>query len=235
MGKGFNFSIGPVSFGQGPDVEKGLDPRIQRELFRKDRRHAEEREDSYFQRLRKNASAAGFHPLAALGAQTVGPVMANWSASPDYGSGSGSVPPSFSYQGQSEVEEAQARLLNKQADLVDQQIIDSEIARAGQLATPQMVHDAIKDHDIKKPTHTPGYTLPGGVKIKRHPSSDMETLTNTLGEPAEWLMFFPQVVADLIYTINSFSQSAQTKERIKNTGEKNTWRYRWLKSKGDKE
>lgn len=233
MSNGFELGIGPVSIGYGGDDPPTLHPREQRALFRSDRKHQEDREDSYFKRLIRNASNAGIHPLAALGAQTVGPVVANWSPTPDYGSSGGGSRSSFGYSAPSEVDEAQAKLLNKQADLVDQQIIDSELARAKSLVTPQNVHDALKDHDIKKPTHTPSYVLPGGVRIKRHPSSDMETLTNLLGEPAEWALFMPQIVNDLIYTIRSYTQSDKTKERIDKTGEKNTWRYRWLKSPGE--
>lgn len=108
----------------------------------------------------KDAKAAGLHPLAALGITPAG--------SPPHvvGSGGPSLSGSTSFKALSPAEaasvrqsNAQTRLINKQADLVETQIQDSVAARGRQKT---MIH---QDKPVAEAEHS-GYIVPGGGVLK---------------------------------------------------------------------
>lgn len=147
---------------------------------RRDRDHAEHREDhlraedrAYFlhdlkdqrkwdsqflRRMKKDAMAAGIHPLAAMGAQIAGPAEAFRSQSYD------KSPPQYPKYGGNldisamRVNDAQARKLDKEADLIQTQIDGSTQARTGQfmsndkMAAPNEIvpqeHTPVLDHAV---------------------------------------------------------------------------------------
>lgn len=165
-------------------LQAGIQDTVGFAVGRRDRDHAEHREDRLLREERawqemmaknmlsyrvKDAKKAGLHPLAALGAQLSSPVISQPQAQvpvyPEFGKG---IP--------SQAEVAQARLLNKQADLIDEQIADSRIARATHLLSNDKLHD-----DVVAPQRTSH--LHGGTSWKTNPNfSDAQTYTDRYGE-----------------------------------------------------
>lgn len=163
-----------------------------RQYFEADRKEQRKYDATALQRLRADAEAAGYHPLAALGGgQTVGPATSFMSQS--YGSGG---TPNFrstiSDGGASEVNKAQANLLNKQVELIDQQILDSKVARAG--VTPGKLIE-----EIVNPQRTT-HVSKGGI-LKSNPNfTDAESDEQRYGELMGALLGMVNLPADMFYT-----------------------------------
>lgn len=184
-----------------------------------DRRHAERREDylrgsdrAYFladrdeqrsydshalKRLTTGAKEAGLHPLAALGAQVAGPATAFQSQSYSGGQNIDNRLPPLDF-GAEAVNVAQAKLLNKQSELIDMQIKDSKDARVRSSATPESVIEALGDPaEITPQTFTPVIE-----REKTDPSvADANSKTNRYGESEayETLLWLRTWLADWMY------------------------------------
>lgn len=111
-----------------------------------------QREDNALVRRVADANAAGLHPLATLGTSISGPVI---SSSGGGGSGGGSSV-RVGTSRESDLERANTRLINKQADLVDEQIAQARLDRISRQITPD-----------KTPINT---RLPGGVDLPGDPA-----------------------------------------------------------------
>lgn len=149
---------------------------------RRDRDHAEHRddrlrlEDNYrqerldntkVQRMVADAKVAGLHPLSVLGANISSPVISSAPPSP--------MPyyPSFnsrSTPGLTPVDAANIKLLDKQADFIDEQISDARQARI--------------DRTLASKNDT-GVRLPGMNLATTDPKATAQDLENKYGEIAE--------------------------------------------------
>lgn len=186
---------------------------------RRDREHAEHREDrfraqdranflgdrSHMERLdaRKvrrmvaDARAAGISPLAAMGAQLTSPAAVMSGGGSYAGSGDTSYPRYTPIDlGAARVNNAQAKLLEKQADLVDEQIADSRLARATQAYTPDKMVE-----DIINPQRT-SHVRYGGAKIQSNSYfSDAQTYEDRYGELGGSLLGLTNIPADIISNV----------------------------------
>lgn len=140
-----------------------------------DRKHMEAYDSAKLQRMVADANAAGLHPLATLNTSISSPVL-NHQAQSYGGTGSTNYPRMSSIDSAGiRLSEAQARLVGKQADLVDEQIQDSQFARQREL-TPDKI-------DLTNPTRTPHLQTGKGVPWKTNPNwVDAEALTKRYGE-----------------------------------------------------
>lgn len=169
-----------------------------RQYFESDRADQRKYDSRALQRLRADANAAGIHPLAALGAQTVGP-STSFQSQGYGGGGSGRVPINVDDSGASEVNAAQARLLNKQADLIDNQIEASSLARL----RPKN-EDLAEPYEITPQTFTPvlDHAI-FGEPIKSDPTvANAEAHTTRSGESELYEMILGAVInaKDWLYT-----------------------------------
>lgn len=158
----------------------------QRSQFNSSRKHAVEdrnlayaRDDNAIQRRVADANAAGLHPLSVLGAQISSPVISSGGGG---GSSSGS---SVSISPSSSIDKAQIRLLNKQADLIDEQIDDSRSARVSRQITPDKVR------------------LPGADIIPSDPAFFAQDAENKYGE-----------ISDLDGALMRFMDAVKTTTRL---------------------
>lgn len=215
---------------------------IGRQRDKRDRRHAESREDnlrgidrSYFlsdrdnqraydaksiQRMVADAKAAGLHPLAALGAQTVGPATTFQSQSYSGGQTIDNRLPPLDF-GAEAVNAAQAKLLNKQADLIDMQIADSKLARASQ--SPDALNEQLTDP--KRTTHVKLF----GNNIKSNPNfSDAESFTTRYGESEllETILNFVIGGADISHNTPRSGFMSKLKNIVKSTRRSDRFRRR---------
>lgn len=203
------------SSGMGPwsMLEQGIQDTLGFAVGRRDRDHAEHREDRLLREERawqemmmsrglsmrvKDAKRAGLHPLAALGAQISSPVVSQPQAPlPNY--------PKFgrTIQAPSPVDEANIRLINKQADFIDEQIADSRLARLTQSVTPEQTV-MVEEVPSQRTTHLqtgsklPWATNPNWV--------DAEALTKRYGESELLEMALALIIgsADLQYQSRIF-------------------------------
>lgn len=191
-------------------LEQGIQDTVGFAVGRRDRDHAEHREDrmlreerqwqedmmnSFLQRRAKDAKKAGLHPLAALGAQVSSPAISSGSPiQPNY--------PKFGDSGASRVNAAQARLLDKQADLIEQQVLDSQIARATQAATPEKFQ-------VRQQARTgPVITLPLGIDLQTAPTADAQVLEDRYGEIGGSLLGLGNIPADIIHELSKSLERA---------------------------
>lgn len=157
----------------------------------------------------RDAIKAGVHPLVALGAQVT-------PFSPIHGGGGGMVDAGYTGDtmadavrmsaaqiGDAVANQAESlsrtRLNNAQADLLIKQAQDSVNARAISPGSPK----SVPGHTIVPPQHTPHLTLPGGVKIKTAPTSDMQSVEDRYQEAASLPLGLVQLGQDAGYTIAS--------------------------------
>lgn len=189
----FSLGIGPFSIdGLGHESDPYKFRREDRQLFRNDRRHLERREDTRLQRLVKDGTAVGLHPLAAIGAQAVGPAATQFFSQPGYEGSGGSSDLRVGYKTESQLEKAQAELLQKQSDLIDEQILDSQIARLPK--TPELITDVVN------PQRTSHVDI-GGGKLKSNPGySDAQSYEDRYGEIVGALMGILNLPADAFQT-----------------------------------
>lgn len=161
--------------------------------FLADRAHAEIFDSSYFQRRAKDLKAAGLHPLAGLGAQVSGPIMAQQSSS--YGGGSGVNYPRYSPVDLSsmEVNRAHALKLKAETNFIEQQTQDSIIARARSISPDKLVEDI---HNPQRTTH-----VKYGVPVRSAPAfSDAQTYEDRYGELGGSVLGLGNIPADVLYS-----------------------------------
>lgn len=144
----------PINFDLNLSDPFGSKARSERKIANKrddyNRDLAYAREDNAIQRRVVDANAAGLHPLAALGAQISSPVISQ--SQPANFSGGSSASASLGKPKLNEVDQANIKLLNKQADFIDEQIQDSRNNRIINSLTPDKLH--------KIATRIPGVDLP---------------------------------------------------------------------------
>lgn len=193
LGLGFNVDLSDP-FGKHERSQQD----VSRAQFHRDRAHQEAREDSTFQRRVADANAAGLHPLAVLGAQISSPVV---SYSAPYNPGSDS---SVSISPAKSIDAAQTKLLDKQADLIDEQIKDARLDRVGRALTPDKVPLPPPNfgEKIVPPQRTSGYKTPWGSYLRRAPwTSDAQTYEDAIGEVGGSILGLGNLPADIMYTI----------------------------------
>lgn len=126
----------------------------ERAWFKSDRAHAERFAARELQRRVVDAKRAGLHPLAALGVNPSSGVAFQHTSSPSYSRESSRPGVTASYVPEDKsaqaVNEAQARKLNTETDLMLKQAVDSDLARMKQARTPELVVN----------TRLPGVDLP---------------------------------------------------------------------------
>lgn len=161
-----------------------------RQMFLIDRNEQRRWDQDSLKRLRAGAEAAGLHPLAVLGAQTVGPATSFQSQS--YGGGNtGRAPIQINDGGAADVNRAQAKLLDKQADLIQMQIDDSALARL----RPKN-EDLADPHEITPQTFTPvlDHAI-FGEPMKSDPTvADAQAHTTRSGESELYEMILGAVI-----------------------------------------
>lgn len=188
-----------------------------RGMFLEDRANQRYYDSQHLRRLKIDAQAAGIHPLAALGAQTAGPATAYMSQS--YPQERPQLPQLDATTDL--VNMAQAKLLSKQADLVDLQIADSKTAKAGQSATPQSIVEALgAPVDVSPQTITP-------VIERRNtdPSiANAQTFTDRYGESEifETVLALRNILKDWMYT----ATGKTNKQREEQSERLNSRQYR---------
>lgn len=207
-------------------------------MGRRDRDHAEHRDDrmaaadrkwqemifdSSIQRRVRDAKKAGLHPLAALNAQISSPVISSTpSPMPYYPD----VP-----KGPSGVDAAQIRLLNKQADFIDEQIADSRLARLGQAITPQ---DNLVVEQTP-PTRTPHLQTGGKVPWKTNPNwVDAEALTKRYGESELLELALALIIGSADFRHNNPKLDAVISAKGTPGRDGPDWLYRFVTPKGGK-
>lgn len=176
--------------------------REDRMYFEADRRNQRNYDSQHLQRIVADAKAAGIHPMAALGAQTVGPATAFQSN--NYSGGPPQYPRLQTDSSGDELNRAHAKLLGKQADLVDLQIKDS-IAATTKPKNEEIV-------DLQNPKRTKFNNAFGGKLLSNPAFTDAESLTTRYGESEilETLLALVIGGADIGHTIK---QSARKHNR----------------------
>lgn len=170
-----------------------------------DRKHIEAYDSAKLQRMVADANAAGLHPLATLNTSISSPVL-NHQAQSYGGTGSTNYPRMSSIDSAGiRLSEAQARLVGKQADLVDEQIQDSKFARLREL-TPDKLQ--VK---LTPPTRTTHLEAGKGPPWKINPYvSDAESWTKRYGESE----LFETALALIIGSSDIFHNAATNPDRM---------------------
>lgn len=171
--------------------------------FLQDRAYQVALDRTKIQTMVKDANAAGLHPLAMVGSQISSPVLNSFQSN---------TPPSAIAQSNPvdlaaiQLSDAQARLVNKQADFVDEQIADSRLARAKQAVTPDKLIE-----DIVNPQRTSHVKIGGGTLSSNPAFSDAQTYEDRYGELGGALMGLLNLPADAAHSFYKHTQSEYKK------------------------
>lgn len=178
-----------------------------------------------------DARSAGLHPLAALGAQVTPYTPLGQSGQTFSGSTKGDAIRASGAAlaesiGRSERDKAETRLLNAQADLVTQQAADSTAARLTQDQSAQLA-DSVLPVDVKPPQLTTHRRMFGNDILSNPGFTDAQSDEDRSGELVSAFKGFLTELADYKYTVEQdFKNFRPRKPPV---GEKNMWRYRFLK------
>lgn len=190
---GINFSFNPLDALSYNEARQARDENMamtrefreqDRRWYIRDRRNQRAYDARTLQRLVRDAKHAGIHPLAAMGAQVAGPAQAFQSQHYQGDSYTPSFSGGASYQPNDALYEANVKLVQKQADLVEQQIQDSVFSRMKEFLSndANAIPELAKPYQVTPQTHTPVINSPVGT-YKTDPSlADAETLTKRYGE-----------------------------------------------------
>lgn len=183
-----------------------------RSYFLKDRERAEHRADREIRRRVVDAKAAGLHPLTAMG---INPASGSvHSFSPSQSTGGSTYYPRYSPvsapTAPTELERAQARNLNAQTDLMIKQAQDSDWARIDQAITPDKLIE-----ELRNPQRTTHVKIAGIPLRSASGFSDAQTYEDRYGEVGGSAIGLANIPADVLY--NGYLAAKEFLQQIQKT------------------